>query len=234
VLAIEPGRISFEPDRVVTSAFGGSSVEQRGTHAVIACTRLLPPPWRRWLVITDGVHTVNVSLTGRGREIETALRNAGFDIESHTSWISIGRDVAPHPRRTVPSLPEWLDRLTGFSKSSGGLVLAMLSGLLLTAAGLLLVRTIPSEHPISAAATIGSFMVGVVLAVPMGLGSRRANTLAQCMGLLAGLSVFVAVIGSPEAGWTTFSVLVIVVWTASGISIVIYAVRKLQRRRSTR
>src|SRR3954454_4747419 len=130
-LAIEPGRIAFEPNRL-TLAFGGSAVEQGGTRVVIACPRLLPPPWRRWLVITDGYHTARIILTGRRREIEGALRNAGFDIALHHSWLSVSRGIAPRRPRTVrPSLPEMLDRLTGFSKSRVGLVLAILAGFLL-------------------------------------------------------------------------------------------------------
>jgi hypothetical protein len=227
-IAIEPGRITFVPDRM-TSALGGTAVEQHGRRAVIACPKLLPPPWRRWLVITDGVHTASISLTGR-RDIEALLQNGGFEIELHPSWASVSRGVVSQRRRRVlPSAPEWLDRLTGFSKSSGGLVLAILCGVLLVAAVLLFIKTFPSEERISQTATVGSLLVGGLLGVWMGFGSKRANAIVQWSGLIGAIAVGVAILSSSDAGSRVFGVAVVVGWSATGVSIVTYAARRLRR-----
>jgi hypothetical protein len=217
----------LEPNRV-TSAFGGTAVEQRGTRVVVSNPRLLPPPWRRWLVITDGYHTANISLAGHQTEIEDALRNAGFGIALHQSWVSVSRGIAPQrPRRVLPSLPEVLDGLTGFSKSSTGLVLAILAGLLLVG-GMLLFPT--TEGRISQAATVGCLLAGTLLGVLTALGSKRANAIAQWSGLFAVAAAGIVILSSPDMGWRVFNVAVVVIWTGSGVSVVIYAARRLRRR----
>jgi hypothetical protein len=229
-LTIEPGRITFEPDRI-TLAFGASSVQIQASQVVMVSRTLYPPPWRGRVVVADTVHTLSISLSRGRREIEDALRRAGFDLSPQPTWMTGGRTATPFRRRTFASAPEFFDRLTGFSKSRVGVALAILAGLLLVVGAVVLFVTLPpAEQGISPAATVGSVAGGIVLGVPVGLGSKRFNAVGQWLGFLAAATLGVGLFLSPDAAWKLFDVLVVTVWSGTGISIVVYAIRMFHRR----
>ena len=103
-LVVAPGSLECIPGRLTSGVSASHSVRHQGAHVDVYVARLVPP----WFNVTLPVHGAGETLVasmwivGR-RKLRRTLREAGFDVTEHVTWVDRGFGWAEMKRGNPPN-----------------------------------------------------------------------------------------------------------------------------------